>query len=41
MELELGVFSVARKLVEDIVHVWRWNIEKEIFSLPTSYPNSK
>jgi hypothetical protein len=40
MDLELGLLSVARKLVKDLVHLWRLNLgnfkKKELLS--TSCP---
>jgi hypothetical protein len=28
MEIELGMFGIAEKLVKGVVHLWRWNYEK-------------
>jgi hypothetical protein len=35
------VLGIAKKLVKDVVHLWRWNFEKIKFSLPIGYPNNK
>jgi hypothetical protein len=33
MESQLGVLGIARKLVKDVVQLWRWNFEiNKIFS---------
>jgi hypothetical protein len=41
-KLALGVLGVARKLVKDVVHLWRWDFEKNIkFPLPRGCPNNK
>jgi hypothetical protein len=40
MELELGVLSVAKKLVQDLVHPWRPNFLQKISSF-TGFPNSQ
>jgi hypothetical protein len=31
MELELSILGIARKLMKDVVHLWRWNFEKKLF----------
>ena len=38
---ELGVLGIAKKLVKDVVHLWRQNFEKIYFYLLTSCPNNK
>jgi hypothetical protein len=35
------VFSIAGKLVKDVLHPWKQNFEKKKFPLPTGYPNNK
>jgi hypothetical protein len=28
LELELGMLAIAKKLVKDKFHLWRWNLKK-------------
>jgi hypothetical protein len=36
MDLEFGIRGIAKKLVKDVVYLWRRNFEKTKFLLPTS-----
>jgi hypothetical protein len=41
LELELDMLGIARKLVKNVVYLWRQTFEKIIFFLPTSCLNSR